>query len=527
FSTLQQLGSADPISATIDGSIYALPVSFWWVSGSNHTFTFQSNLTEGSTRYLLTGSSVSSPVLVTGPITITGFYKTQYYLYVSAIPAGLVDFNWTGWHDAGSRVGLEAPDVQGYTFKRWILDGSPVAGNPIQVELDSAHKAIAEYESVGVYNVTVTALYVPRNEQVQAGFTWDGQSFTTPHTFRSLTGSHSLVISPVDSQGHPFAKWQDLDSNTAARTISAGGTYTALFGILTENFTITASPEHQRIGPGMSTVFTVNVEAPNGFSSPVTLGVKGLPAYSNSTFEPRTLTPPGSSTLKISTSSTTPVGSYILTITATGNGLVRTVLVRLSMGACIVATATYGSELSPEVQFLRSFRDRIVKNTFAGDSFMTAFNTWYYCFSPPVADFISSHELAKGVVKVGLYPLIGILHVASAAHILFKDALEVGVFLSGAVASMLIGTVYLTPALAPLMLRRKRLMMAVLKVSTVIITSGLMLSLLGESYSHRGLMMMGTSMFVIGTMFTSAFTSFKLVTSVASRICVRLRLWSV
>jgi hypothetical protein len=112
-------------------------------------------------------------------------------------------------------------------------------------------------------------------------------------------------------------------------------------------------------------------------------------------------------------------------ITATGDGQVRTVLVRLSMGACIVATATYGSELSPEVQFLRSFRDRIVRKTFAGDSFMAAFNTWYYSFSPPVADLIASHDLAKEVVKVGLYPLIGILHVAAAAHIPFKDAPEV------------------------------------------------------------------------------------------------------
>ncbi|MEM3017309.1 MAG: CFI-box-CTERM domain-containing protein [Candidatus Bathyarchaeia archaeon] len=524
LSAFQQSGSAKPLSATIDGSIYALPVSFWWVSGSNHTFTFQSNITEDSTRYLLTGSSLPSPVLVTGPITITGFYKTQYYLEVSAIPAGLVTFNWTGWHDEGSRVDLEAPDVQGYTFKRWIVDGSPVAGNPIQVEIDSAHKAIAEYESLGVYDVTVTALYVPRNEHVQAEFTWDGQSFTTPQTFRGLTGSHSLVIFSVDSQGHPFAKWQDIDSNITARVISAGGTYTALFGTLTRNFTVTVSPEHQRIGPGMSTTFTVNVEAPNGFSSPVTLGVKGLPAYSNSTFEPRTLTPPGSSTLKVTTSSTTPVGSYILTITAAGDGQVRVVLVRLSMGACIVATATYGSELSPEVQFLRSFRDGTVRRTFAGDSFMTVFNTWYYSFSPLVADFIGSHDLAKGAVKVGLYPLIGILHVASAAYVPFKDAVEVGVFLSGAVASILIGAVYLMPALTPLMFRRKRLVMLTLKAAAVILASGLVFSLLGEYCSHRELMMIGTSMFVVGTMLTSTLAFFKLAAIVSLRMGSRLSL---
>lgn len=517
YNTFQQSGSAKPVSTTIDGSIYALPVSFWWVSGSNHTFIYQSNLTDGSTSYLLTGASASSPILVAGPVTITGFYKTQYYLNVSTIPASLVPLNGSGWHDAGSKVNLEAPTVQGYTFKNWIVDGTQVPGNPIQVDMNAAHNAIAEYQSVGAYDVTITALYVPKNEQTQATFTWDGQPFTTPHTFSGVSGSHSLVMSSTDSQGRPFAKWQDLTSNTTSRTISAGGTYTALFGTLTKNFTVTVSPEHQRIGPGMSTTFTVRVEAPNGFSSPVTLGLKGLPVYSNSTFNPRTLTPPGSSTLTIDTRSTTPVGSYILTITATGDGQVRTVFVRLSMGACIVATATYGSELSPEVQFLRGFRDKTVRKTFAGDSFMMAFNIWYYSFSPPIADFIATHDVAKGVVKVGLYPLIGILQIASAAHVPFKHAPEVGVFLSGAVASSLIGAVYFTPVLAPLMFRRRRLLRLVWKIGVPILVGGLVFSVLGEFSLYKDLMMVGTSAFVIGTVLASALALCRVLSLIGSR----------
>ena len=40
---------------------------------------------------------------------------------------------------------------------------------------------------------------------------------------------------------------------------------------------------------------------------------------------------------------------------------------------CLIATATYGSELSPQVQFLRGFRDNTVYSIFAGSNFMTAF----------------------------------------------------------------------------------------------------------------------------------------------------------
>jgi peptide/nickel transport system substrate-binding protein len=44
---------------------------------------------------------------------------------------------------------------------------------------------------------------------------------------------------------------------------------------------------------------------------------------------------------------------------------------------CVIATATFGSELSPEVQFLRTFRDQKVMVTFAGSQFMVVFNASY------------------------------------------------------------------------------------------------------------------------------------------------------
>jgi hypothetical protein len=62
-----------------------------------------------------------------------------------------------------------------------------------------------------------------------------------------------------------------------------------------------------------------------------------------------------------------------------------------TIAECIIATTTYGSELTPEVQLLRGFRDKIVLSTFAGSQFMKLFYAWYYSFSPDVAVFIASH----------------------------------------------------------------------------------------------------------------------------------------
>jgi len=124
----------------------------------------------------------------------------------------------------------------------------------------------------------------------------------------------------------------------------------------------------------------------------------------------------------------------------------------------LIATATYGSELSPEVQFLRGFRDRQVLSTFAGSEFMEAFNAWYYSFSPSVASFIANNPTVRGAMKILLYPLFGILHLSASAYAAFNFNPELAVCIAGLVASGLIGVVYFSPvALAVLaVLRRTR-----------------------------------------------------------------------
>ena len=58
-----------------------------------------------------------------------------------------------------------------------------------------------------------------------------------------------------------------------------------------------------------------------------------------------------------------------------------------SGGGCLIATATFGSEMAPQVQFLRELRDNTVLQTESGTSFMTGFNQFYYSFSPYIADY--------------------------------------------------------------------------------------------------------------------------------------------
>jgi len=76
------------------------------------------------------------------------------------------------------------------------------------------------------------------------------------------------------------------------------------------------------------------------------------------------------------------------------------------IGGCLIATAAYGSELAPQVQLLREIRDNTVLQTQSGTSFMTAFNQFYYSFSPAIADYERENIVFKETVKITLTPLL-------------------------------------------------------------------------------------------------------------------------
>ena len=75
-------------------------------------------------------------------------------------------------------------------------------------------------------------------------------------------------------------------------------------------------------------------------------------------------------------------------------------------GGCLIATAAFGSEMAPQVQFLREIRDNTVMSTQSGTTFMTGFNQFYYSFSPYVADYERENPIFKEAVKVTLTPLL-------------------------------------------------------------------------------------------------------------------------
>ncbi|MBS7623126.1 hypothetical protein KEJ39_05565, partial [Candidatus Bathyarchaeota archaeon] len=206
---------------------------------------------------------------------------------------------------------------------------------------------------------------------------------------------------------------------------------------------------------------TIQVVSINNFDESVDLTLLNLPTGVTYSITNPTVAPlPGgyvNTKLTVQTSSSADLGEYAMTLRGTSGSKVHSVNLVLAVInrtvtpiplRCIIATATYGSEFTPEVQFLRGFRDKRVLATTAGSAFMEVFNAWYYSFSPQIAGWLAVNPAAREVTKILLAPLLAILHLAEISYGALAFSPEAAVTLAGLVASSLIGVVYFGPALA-------------------------------------------------------------------------------
>ena len=121
-------------------------------------------------------------------------------------------------------------------------------------------------------------------------------------------------------------------------------------------------------------------------------------------------------------------------------------------GGCLIATAAFGSEMSPQVQQLRELRDNVVMQTTSGHTFMTGFNQVYYSFSPYVADFERENIVFKETVKVALTPMLTSFSILS--HVPIDTEQEMLGYGIGVIL-LNIGMYFVAPAVLITVLRKK------------------------------------------------------------------------
>ena len=122
-------------------------------------------------------------------------------------------------------------------------------------------------------------------------------------------------------------------------------------------------------------------------------------------------------------------------------------------GGCLIATAAYGSEMAPQVQFLREIRDGKIMTTQSGTAFMTGFNQFYYSFSPAVADYERENPVFKEAVKLSLTPLLTSLSILNYVDIdTEQEVLGYGI----GVILLNIGMYFVAPAAVIIAIKNRR-----------------------------------------------------------------------
>jgi hypothetical protein len=242
-------------------------------------------------------------------------------------------------------------------------------------------------------------------------------------------------------------------------TLSHGANLTINVTIPPGDFSILVAPE-KNVVVGAQATMAVIVQSLGGFTLPVTLSATGIPGGVTVSFNPNPVTPPGGgaveSTMLVSASQDATRGTFTILVIGSDGTRTRNATLILRVSACLIATATYGSELSPEVNTLRDFRDTVVLRSYLGSNFMQVFDAWYYSFSPQVAREIDSSNAAKQVFKIGLYPTIMSLAAAKNAAYPFGAWEELATFTAGILAAAFLGTSYLAaPLFAGSLLSRR------------------------------------------------------------------------
>src|SRR5581483_11439247 len=148
----------------------------------------------------------------------------------------------------------------------------------------------------------------------------------SPASITGGSGSSTLTISTSCSTP---AGTYSLTITGASGSLSHSATVTLVVNPPASDFTISASPSSNTVIVGSGTSYTVNVGATNCFLGTVSLGASGLPTGAGATFNPASISGSGSSAMNVTTSSSTPAGTYTITITGTSGNLTHSATVTL------------------------------------------------------------------------------------------------------------------------------------------------------------------------------------------------------
>ncbi|GGG69379.1 hypothetical protein [Edaphobacter dinghuensis] len=274
--------------------------------------------TNAITHYPLTGFDANgmplygTPTTTPTPSTIAPLAGIEYIPSTDTMI--LMTANGTDWTSLGGRVEV---------YHGWKA-GNTTNPNPV---------------------INLKTTQNPKGHAAAGNYLFISYVHTVPDidAYNLTTGSNDLTMTSADPN---VAVGNDVDSMYGIRAYQkANGQYviskdnynnnsivihTMTVGNPLPDFSISATPSSQTVAQGNNTTtYTATVTALNGFTDTVSPSVSGLPAGATASFVPASAVNPRTWALRVATTSTTPAGTYTLTITGTSGTLSHSATVML------------------------------------------------------------------------------------------------------------------------------------------------------------------------------------------------------
>jgi subtilisin family serine protease len=224
------------------------------------------------------------------------------------------------------------------------------APNVVAVAATDHNDALAAFSNFGATSVHLGApgvaiLSTTRNNAYSV---FNGTSMATPH----VSGAAALILS-TSALTTAQLKSQILSNVDPIPSLSGitstGGRLNLCKAIPgcggSPDFSLAISPDPASATPGASVSYTVDITPTGGFGGEVSFEVSDLPVDATGTFDPNPAT--GSSVLTVATSTTTPEGSAVFTVTGRSGALTHTATATL-----IVSMAEVSTGLEQEIRLV-------------------------------------------------------------------------------------------------------------------------------------------------------------------------------
>ncbi len=248
-STLEVASNPEGLVFSLNNEAYSAPKSFVFESGTSIEVSFPASqekdnseqVSGNDTRFLFSKwadglAENTRTVELTEDTRLEAIANTEYLVEVSSETAQI---GGTGWYRKGYSLNITAPEVLGYRFVSWSVDGAKAVGNPLSVTVDSPKKIVAVYEEAVVSNKTLTVSTTPEGLLVKI----DGNQMVSPCQITAVEGSsHSIsTITPQEKDistqivgndvRYVFSGWND-GSTVTTRTVELNSnlSFVAAFG---------------------------------------------------------------------------------------------------------------------------------------------------------------------------------------------------------------------------------------------------------------------------------------------------------